>query len=394
MGRRLRRRPARRRRPPARCASRGRASLHAARRSRRCAARRRGRDVRPRARASGAARTAASPTTCSTRPPAGPAFTGLVAVTALAPTTVRGRGARQGGAAARPDARASRLASHGGLIVGAEGGGGVGRSARAGRALPPSGRVDTREGGAHDRPDPLDYGWWLASRSAGIVAISRVSVSVLVGLLMANSLPRRPRRQEATARGPRVRGAGRPRRDRRPRPDRCSATPGSSPAYGHRGAFTMSYRPGFTGLGILAGWASPTLGLSFYVRRRIGSKPVAPAAPRDDRVWALGVVHVLGAGTDAGQWCRCRRSSPSPRLPILYLFVLRVLPQSLDGKRQAAARRRGRRAPAGGAQGRASSSCAASRRSVTSSPARPQSWTASGRPSSPTCAAPTPRADR
>ena len=38
-------------------------------------------------------------------------------------------------------------------------------------------------------PDPLDYGWWLASRSAGIVAILAVSVSVIIGLLMANGLP-------------------------------------------------------------------------------------------------------------------------------------------------------------------------------------------------------------
>ena len=40
-------------------------------------------------------------------------------------------------------------------------------------------------------PDPLDYGWWLASRSAGIVAYLGVSLSVLAGLLMANNLPRR-----------------------------------------------------------------------------------------------------------------------------------------------------------------------------------------------------------
>ena len=40
-------------------------------------------------------------------------------------------------------------------------------------------------------PDPLHYGWWLASRSAGIVSILAVSVSVIIGLMMANGLPRK-----------------------------------------------------------------------------------------------------------------------------------------------------------------------------------------------------------
>ena len=33
--------------------------------------------------------------------------------------------------------------------------------------------------------DPLDYGWWLASRSAGIVAYLLLSLAVLLGLSMA-----------------------------------------------------------------------------------------------------------------------------------------------------------------------------------------------------------------
>ena len=41
-------------------------------------------------------------------------------------------------------------------------------------------------------PNPLDYGWWLASRSSGIVALLAVSISVIIGLMMANGLPRRP----------------------------------------------------------------------------------------------------------------------------------------------------------------------------------------------------------
>ena len=40
-------------------------------------------------------------------------------------------------------------------------------------------------------PNPLDYGWWLASRLAGVVSIVAVSVSVIIGLMMANGLPRK-----------------------------------------------------------------------------------------------------------------------------------------------------------------------------------------------------------
>lgn len=34
-------------------------------------------------------------------------------------------------------------------------------------------------------PDPLQHGWWLASRSAGVVALVLVTVSTLLGLAMA-----------------------------------------------------------------------------------------------------------------------------------------------------------------------------------------------------------------
>ena len=39
---------------------------------------------------------------------------------------------------------------------------------------------------------PLDYGWWLASRASGIVAFALMSVSVVIGLLLASGLARRP----------------------------------------------------------------------------------------------------------------------------------------------------------------------------------------------------------
>ena len=119
-------------------------------------------------------------------------------------------------------------------------------------------------------PNPLDYGWWLASRSAGIVAMIAVSASVLIGLLMANNLPRRRGAKkrllalhESTAlvgllaislHGLLLLGDS-------------WVKPGLT---GIAVPFTMSYRPEFTGLGIIAGWGAAALGLSFYVRRHIG----------------------------------------------------------------------------------------------------------------------------
>ena len=33
--------------------------------------------------------------------------------------------------------------------------------------------------------DPMDYGWWLASRASGLVALALITLSVGVGLAMA-----------------------------------------------------------------------------------------------------------------------------------------------------------------------------------------------------------------
>ena len=41
-------------------------------------------------------------------------------------------------------------------------------------------------------PDPANYPWWLASRSAGIVAFLLIATAVILGLLMASKMARRP----------------------------------------------------------------------------------------------------------------------------------------------------------------------------------------------------------
>ena len=197
-------------------------------------------------------------------------------------------------------------------------------------------------------PNPLDYGWWLASRSAGIVALAAVSISVIIGLMMANGLPRRPgaKRQllalhESTALAGLV----------------AIAVHGLTllgDAFLHPTLqsiaipFTLSYRPAFTGLGVVAGYLAAFLGLSFYARRRIGAKLWRKLHRATVAVWALAVIHTLGSGTDASQpWMQAILLITG--VPIVALFVRRVLakpgtrrtpaPRPATDERAAAARR-------------------------------------------------------
>ena len=173
--------------------------------------------------------------------------------------------------------------------------------------------------------DPLDYGWWLVSRSAGIVALVAVTLSVILGLLMANGLPRRRgmkgkllRAHEALAlaglfalavHGVTLLGS---------RFLHASIADLAVP-------FRLSYRPAFTGIGILAGYLAAILGLSFYARRRIGAKLWRRLHRWTVAVWMLSVVHTLGAGTDAhATWMLALMLAFA--VPIVALFVRRVLP--------------------------------------------------------------------
>lgn len=174
-------------------------------------------------------------------------------------------------------------------------------------------------------PDPLDYGWWLASRSAGVVALVAVSVSVLIGLLMANGLPRRPGAKrallavhESTALAGLV----------------AIAVHGLTllgdawlhPTFAQIAVpFTIEYRPLFTGLGIVGGWLAVLLGLSFYVRRRVGAKRWRRLHRLTIAVWALAVAHTVGAGTDGTQpWMLGILLVTG--VPIVFLFLRRLLP--------------------------------------------------------------------
>ena len=174
------------------------------------------------------------------------------------------------------------------------------------------------------RATPIHYLWWLVSRASGIVALVLISLSVVMGLAMATKVIRRPPIKRGVAQlheqvalvalvaivlhGVSLLG------DQWLKPGwRGIAVP-----------FAMSYRPSFTGLGIIAGYLTALLGPSFYVRKRIGARRWRKLHRATVAVWVLGVIHTLGAGSDGSQlWLQCIVLAPG--VPIVYLLVLRLL---------------------------------------------------------------------
>lgn len=172
-------------------------------------------------------------------------------------------------------------------------------------------------------PNPIDYGWWLASRSAGVIAIVAISFSVLLGLSMANNLIQRPgfkgkllKVHESTALIGLVAIAV-----------HALALLGDHWLHPTISQllipFQMSFKPFFTGLGIIGGWLAVILGLSFYVRKRVGTKLWRKLHRATFLVWVLAVAHALGSGTDASElWLQAIILITG--LPILALLALRI----------------------------------------------------------------------
>jgi methionine sulfoxide reductase heme-binding subunit len=167
------------------------------------------------------------------------------------------------------------------------------------------------------------YLWWLVSRASGIVALGLITLTVLIGLTMSTKVLRRP-------------GIGRTLV--RLHEHLALVGLGAIAAHGlallgdpwlHPGIgglsipFALSYRPLFTGLGVIGGYLAALLGLSFYVRRRIGVRVWRRLHRATVLVWVLGVVHTLGAGSDAATpWLRALALLPA--IPIAYLVALRI----------------------------------------------------------------------
>ncbi len=173
--------------------------------------------------------------------------------------------------------------------------------------------------------DPTHQVFWFASRALGIVAIALLGVSVTLGLAMAGRVTRRPGlparlkllHEAATlvTLGLIATHAGLLLFDGYLRPDLTGITL----------PFALAYRPVFTGIGIIAGWLAVLLGLSFYVRKRIGTKTWRTMHRFTIVVYVLAVGHVVGAGTDGRSWWTLALLS-ALTAPIVFLFTYRVLP--------------------------------------------------------------------
>jgi methionine sulfoxide reductase heme-binding subunit len=182
------------------------------------------------------------------------------------------------------------------------------------------------------KAEPLNYLWWLVSRASGILALMLVALSVLMGLAMATKVLRRPGLKRVVVRlhehvalvallaialhGLALLG------DHWLKPG----------WHGIAVPFAMSYKPQFTGLGILAGYLAVLVGPSFYLRRRIGTGRWRKLHRATVVVWVLSVVHAIGAGSDGSKlWLQGIVIGTG--VPIVYLLVLRILPAGAPSSR-------------------------------------------------------------
>jgi len=166
--------------------------------------------------------------------------------------------------------------------------------------------------------------FWITSRAAGIAALVLSSFAVCAGVLIGS-------------RGRALRGMG---GDVKALHEALSlatlvaiAVHGAAllgDAYLHPSIleisvpFVSSYRPFWTGLGIVGGWSLAALGLSYYVRSSIGAGRWRYLHRFTALFWALGIVHTLGAGTDAGQlWLLAVVGAPTVPAAALLLGRLR-----------------------------------------------------------------------
>lgn len=172
-------------------------------------------------------------------------------------------------------------------------------------------------------PDPTHYGWWIASRAAGVVALIAVSLSVILGLTMSTRL---------LGRFPRLKRLLLGSHEHLALAGMIAIAVHGLTLLGDHWIkatptdlivpFTMHYRPFWTGLGVIGGLLTIVLGLSFYARRRIGARRWRSLHRFTVLAYLLGIVHAIGAGTDAPTpWLRAIILGSI--VPVTFLAVLR-----------------------------------------------------------------------
>jgi sulfoxide reductase heme-binding subunit YedZ len=176
-------------------------------------------------------------------------------------------------------------------------------------------------------PAPAEYGWWLASRAAGLTALLCITVAVGLGLALggkvASKKPGLPRVLLAIHEHAALAGLV------------AIAVHGitllgdawlKASIVDIAVPFASDVEPFWVGLGVVGGYLAALLGLTFYARKRIGTKLWRKAHRATILVYLLSVAHTLGAGTDATEpWLLIFMLATGA--PILFLFTMRVLPR-------------------------------------------------------------------
>jgi sulfoxide reductase heme-binding subunit YedZ len=164
--------------------------------------------------------------------------------------------------------------------------------------------------------------FWITSRAAGGAALLLSSASVALGLMMSSG------RRSAN------------KRDLRALHEALSLTtlamvalhgfsllgdaflnPGLA---GIAVPFVGPYRPLWTGIGIVAGYGLAALGLTYYVRDRIGAARWRRVHRLTAIFWLLAIAHTIGAGNDTTEiWFLA--ASGALVIPASVLLLLRWL---------------------------------------------------------------------
>jgi methionine sulfoxide reductase heme-binding subunit len=169
--------------------------------------------------------------------------------------------------------------------------------------------------------------FWITSRAAGGAALLLASASVAVGLMIS------------------ARRANSNKRDLRSIHEALSlsvlalvAVHGLSllgDAYLDPGLtgiaipFASFYRPVWTALGILSGYGLAALGLTYYLRDRIGAARWRRLHRLTAVFWVAAIVHTIGAGSDAAEpWFLA--ISAAFVVPAALLLLLRWLGRARD----------------------------------------------------------------
>jgi sulfoxide reductase heme-binding subunit YedZ len=169
----------------------------------------------------------------------------------------------------------------------------------------------------------VQHFFWITSRAAGVVALLAASLAVSLGLMMGGRLTKR--------RMPDLRVA---------HEALSLATIGALLVHAlsllgdsfmkpNLADLAIPFVSGFsrvwTTTGIIAGWMLLLLGLTYYVRGRIGPARWRSLHRFTALGWLLGVVHSVGEGTDAGAaWFLI--AAAAMVLPASALLVARLTP--------------------------------------------------------------------